>query len=79
MDKWQPIETAPRDGTIIEITAFEPNGEPFEIWPMGWQHIKKNGLFPGKVGMWSTPGGEITWNGSEEEGGPTHWRPAPSP
>lgn len=74
-DGWQPIDTAPKDGTPVELTALFPDGTPFEIWPMQWGHIQKNGLFPGVVGMWVTTDGGITWNGSPEEGGPTHWRP----
>jgi hypothetical protein len=75
MNNWKPIETAPKDGTLIEITALQANGEPFEIWPMQWGHIQQNGLFPDQVGMWVTPDGAATWvPGSEEQGGPTHWR-----
>lgn len=71
---WMPIETAPRDGRIIEITALEDDGTPYEIWPMQWCHIQRNEFFaPGKIGMWTHPSGECTWR--EGEGGPTHWRP----
>lgn len=76
---WRPLDTAPKDGTVVQLTALEPNGEPFEIWPMQWGHIQTNGLFPGKVGMWMTPDGSITWNGTEDEGGPTHWHPLAAP
>lgn len=77
MSEWQPIETAPKDGTVIELTALD-NGVPFEIWPMRWGHIQRNGLFPGTVGMWVTQRGFLmTWNGAPNEGGPTHWRPLP--
>lgn len=71
---WFPLETAPKDGTVVELTVFD-NGKPYEIWPMKWGHIKRNGLFPDQVGMWMTPDGEITWGGTEDQGGPTHWRP----
>lgn len=72
---WQPIETAPKDGSIIDLTWME-NDEPQEIWPMQWGHIQKNGFFPGRVGMWITPDGAITWNDDDRGGGPTHWRPS---
>jgi len=77
MDEWKSIETAPKDGSVIELTAFD-NGKPFEIWPMQWGHIQQNGLFPENTGMWVAPDGSVTWNGTEEEGGPTHWRPPQS-
>lgn len=76
MSEWKPIETAPRDGTVVQITAFESNGEPYEIHTMQWGHIQKNWLFaPGQVGMWVSPPGDYTWR--EGDGGPTHWRPSP--
>lgn len=76
---WQPIETAPKDGTVIELTALEDNGQPFEIWPMQWMAIQRNGLFPCVVGMWTAPDGSHTWNEHPTlGGGPTHWRPATS-
>lgn len=74
MSEWQPIETAPKDGTVIELTWFGQNGEPEEIWPMRWGHIQRNGLFPDSVGMWVMPNGEATWNDADPDGAPTHWR-----
>lgn len=55
------------------LTWFE-DGEPQEQWPMQWAHIQRNGLFPGKVGMWSTLCGRLTWNDDQRGGGPTHWK-----
>jgi hypothetical protein len=41
---------------------------------MQWAHIQRNGLFPGKVGMWTMCDGSMTWN--DDDGyGPTAWRP----
>lgn len=76
MSEWQDISTAPKDGTLIELTWME-NGRPQEIWPMQWAHIQKNGFFPGKVGMWTAPDGSCTWNDEDPDGAPTHWRPVP--
>ena len=75
---WQPIESAPKDGSIIMLTWME-NGQPQEQWPMQWGHIQRNGLFPKTVGMWIVPDGSLTWNGTAQDGGPTHWRPLPAP
>lgn len=70
---WQPIETAPRDGTVIDLTWME-DGKPAEIWPMQWGHIQQNGLFPGQVGMWVATDGSCTWSETHTDGAPTHWR-----
>lgn len=78
MDEWLPIDSAPKDGRVIDLTWME-DGKPAEIWPMQWGHIQRNGLFPANTGMWVTPDGSITWNGDPNDHGPTHWRPAVSP
>ena len=80
MTTWQDIGTAPRDGTIIELTWMD-DGKPQEIWPMQWAHIQRNDLFaPGIVGMWIIPDGSMTWTEHDPAGAPTHWRPlSPSP
>lgn len=76
MSEWQPIETAPKDGRVVELSAVEDDGSFVEIWPMMWCHIQKNGLFPGKIGMWMLPDSSMTWNAHPTlGGGPTHWRP----
>lgn len=74
MSEWSGIESALKDGTIILLTAFEDDGEPFEIHAMRWAHIQRNGLFPGTVGMWTHPSGSYTWNDDGHGGGPTHWK-----
>lgn len=79
MSEWKPIETAPKDGRAILLTAFEDDGTQFETWQMMWGHIKRNGFFPDKVGMWMSPDGSFTWNGTPDKGGPTHWMPLPAP
>lgn len=63
MGDWQPIATAPRDGTMI--LAWTPQGGVVHdgfMWLMRWDGIK---------GAW-TP-----WALSVDP--PTHWQPLPPP
>lgn len=71
---WQPIATAPRDGTVIHLTWMS-NGEPQEIFPCQWGHIQRNGLIPDDIGMWVDPHGLYTWSDTDPDGAPTHWAP----
>ena len=71
MSKWQPIETAPKDGTVVlgyGITDGEVSGPSSEktIEPM--HHL-------GPSGEWGITGGDyyIVWIR------PTHWMPLPEP
>lgn len=47
-DVWQPIETAPRDGTVITLTNAERN----EVYWMQWNAINS---------VWVCPYGRFTW------------------
>lgn len=76
---WNPISTAPRDGTHI-ILAFGQDGVMEGWWddndpgPYPWKFLDRGA--PGSTGY--AAGGFI--NGSREvRGGPTHWQPLPSP
>lgn len=80
MSEWQPIDTAPKDGTLIRIGWKEPHHADMQEWfTMRWCHIQTNGFFPGMVGMWCAPDGSFTWNGTVDDGGPTHWMPVVEP
>jgi hypothetical protein len=73
MDDWRSIETAPRDGTVIEV--MDPDCGRFQ---MRWNPAGHNPIFQREYGngIWECPGNNFTW--SEDEGaGPRYWRPAP--
>lgn len=60
---WQPIETAPKDGT--HITVFSPHALPCTVhWFDGGWHLSVN-----QCGEYSA----YVW------GLPTHWMPLPPP
>lgn len=61
--EWQPIETAPKDGT--KILSFEDD-EFAVVW---WQLDRW-----GKEGQWSVTASRGGWYLS-----PTHWMPLPNP
>jgi hypothetical protein len=71
--QWQPIETAPKDGTIIDVWVNDPDG-PFRqtnaIWNDGYWVLRRN--------MWSSIESFF-----DEKGVPkikiTHWMPLPKP
>ncbi len=78
--EWQPIETAPRDGTPVTLTWIE-NGKPQEIYPnMVWNRFAGNSLVQSGKGIWAIHGmdGRIltTWSEENPDGAPTHWKPA---
>lgn len=69
---WQPIETAPRDGTEIDLWTRDEDGFPGRI----------------PDGAWRTRDGLTGWYARSERGWmrieefayePTHWMPLPAP
>ena len=66
LSPWQPIETAPKDGTPF-LAAIPWEGEPWEILRMGWDKIAC--MF-----------GDATYAPFiEDQEQPTHWQPLPAP
>jgi hypothetical protein len=68
MTDWQPIETAPKDGTVIDLWCWPYNGQARRMtgywWVrgVGWRtDLRENDIAKSK------------WNK------PTHWMPMPAP
>lgn len=75
MSEWQPIETAPRDGTFVLGCVKPPSGawiEEYEQWQaprtVCWRGFHPNA--PGKK-QWRDANGRPFL--------PTHWQPLPEP
>ena len=66
-NEWQPIETAPKDGTEIDLWTL--NGRE----PAARFNVKRN--------RWEVIGldGFDTLNWVDVDGKPTHWMPLPAP
>ena len=79
MTEWQPIATAPKDGSKVILAKITPANEDCEV-----------GLWWACMGYWraeallSGTGGKIrraaAWtDGVDNLGGATHWMPLPEP
>lgn len=73
--EWQPIETAPLDGTQIIATWIDVFGEPcVGLARYGSCFVIENHERTGKTRIgWMCEGGSETWSV------PTHWMPLPPP
>jgi len=58
MNNWKPIETAPKDGTVILLA----DNEMENIVEMRWDATMTNGLYTGEEGFWTTPDRSMTWD-----------------
>jgi len=67
--QWQPIESAPKDGSVIWV-MHEECGQ----FPMSWNSAGSNHLFaPGDIGIWEMADQSMTWRDGEY--GPSYWKP----
>lgn len=71
MGEWQPIDTAPMDGTPILLFAQEPL---IGFWAKSPRPYK----FEGWTSGWETVGGQYD-AGFIPISAPTHWMPLPAP
>ena len=73
--KWQPIETAPRDGTSILI--YLPQSTRQNVREASWAMIYEDA--PIEHCYWMTPVGPTGRGYTILETGVTHWMPMPPP
>jgi len=80
---WQPIETAPKDGTVV-LVYLETGGVPVvhRAWhdsPQEWEKLAENGLVLDSreewVGWWSYTCGSVTQARLAGWQTPSHWAP----
>jgi len=68
---WQPIETAPKDGTVIDL------------WDGHYKHRVVNARWANHYWMNGVPIREKSWGSNDRDGPfcdkPTHWMPLPKP
>ena len=76
-DKWQPIETAPKDGTVVLL--YKPDERMVGEYMLAgyW------GQWPGINDCWiacdGKPQGYLSGVTGTYQGHPTHWMPLPNP
>jgi hypothetical protein len=75
MSDWQPIETAPKDGTYILLFVRTSWGGP-EIHKACWE----DNTYDVKCEAWCIANStDRDYNTSDEVECPTHWMPLPAP
>jgi hypothetical protein len=70
---WRPIETAPRDGSCVDVWVPEA-GQGYRVADARWQQPISRWTTHVELGIWgwyALDGKRLT--------GPTHWRPLPEP
>lgn len=72
MSEWQPIETAPKDGTKMILADLSDGGPvPSNIGVGAWEFVESNDWDEKPVWDWAA------YAGTTED--PTHWMPLPDP
>lgn len=72
MSEWQPIETAPKDGT--RVLVFSPDAREPQIF-VAWLG---SFILPGTKGE-EDEGWIDAWSDDLVDAWPTHWQPLPAP
>lgn len=76
---WQPIETAPKNETVVDLWAVLPEHDPTQGERLAncfWR------VFPGdriNEGQWCQQYAEAPGSSFEVDEIPTHWMPRPEP
>lgn len=65
MAEWQPIETAPKDGTSILVWPYWSDEKPAQVQ---WRDMKRT------PGRWEISTSYFCYGAN-----PTHWMPLPEP
>jgi len=83
--QWQPIETAPKDGTEIFIYRYGWPWAPVAKWveypgnPVLDENEQDTWMYGWLFNEWFTPGNEDGWLGWSDDEMPTYWMPLPEP
>lgn len=75
MTTWQPIDTAPKDGTGVLLWDAKRNVVVSGCWHVQPTSDTPNGYDPGWA-WWAADDDVIVW---DDDTGPSHWMPLPEP
>jgi hypothetical protein len=85
-NQWQPIETAPKDGTYVLVFRMDCGVTP--IVHVAFYNSEKDwgefGFMTGEtkedyIGWWSYTRSSVTQEKLDDHWTPTHWMPLPEP
>lgn len=83
MSEWQTIETAPKDGTVVDLWMPADFGDPgYRVANCSWREEKPPFDEISSFG-WFREHDEFgwidVWVPNEDMSAPTHWMPMPAP